>query len=144
MNTAKVGLGLIQSLEHERITDTLLKALSLVGRLGDDPEASALAKQLGPALTAMQDIFEMTEEISESTDIAVDLLDSTIYEKIEGGILALECHLHPILQRVMGTVRPLLIQLKALGLDLHFTCETTFAANELERPTFLSIPTNQN
>jgi signal transduction histidine kinase/CheY-like chemotaxis protein len=119
LNTVSMGLELLQSC------------------LSDDSAQ-------GPTRTAttaegfdVHGMRDMIAEVKESCDIAVNILsDLLLYEKLEGGILALEKRCEPALAVVYDAVKTFKIQARQADIELDCTFDgAVFAGDELSHPT---------
>jgi signal transduction histidine kinase len=92
LNTVSMGLKLIQDLK-QRQEEKKARKLEAIA------EGNHAAKE--EAGSEDEDIFEMTDEIKESCDIAINILnDLLLYEKMEGGLLELDKQKEPALSLV--------------------------------------------
>jgi len=135
LSTCSIGLELVGSMRSRDVTSALFRAKQIVQE-SSTYEFEADAKLLGDASTNLDSIFSMIEEIKESTDIAVGILnDLLLYEKIEGGLLALERKPYPAVQIITDAIRPFSIQSRAAKVELVTILDDSFSRDELVVPT---------
>jgi hypothetical protein len=59
-----------------------------------------------------------------------------MYEKLDGGLLSLECTLQPALRLISDSTKSFAIQARASGIELHSAFDSrAFAADEVSHPT---------
>jgi signal transduction histidine kinase len=103
LNTVSMGLKLIQHLKpnHAEVDDDAKK------RSHDSDSSCVLTDgRQRPDGTVVgrvdENVFDMADEIKESCDIAINILnDLLLYEKMEGGLLALERQREPALSLIL-------------------------------------------
>mmetsp|Transcript_16261 Transcript_16261/g.21062 ORF Transcript_16261/g.21062 Transcript_16261/m.21062 type:complete len:957 (+) Transcript_16261:81-2951(+) len=133
LNTVSLGLELIQALPSygiDRVLQHSLKAAKAEKNL-------EVVENITQAMESLASIFDMTNEVKESCDIAISILnDLLLYEKIEGGLLALECRTQPVVDLVFDTARVFAIQSRAAKIELKLSYDdAAFSENEQSKPT---------
>jgi signal transduction histidine kinase/CheY-like chemotaxis protein len=133
LNTVSMGLKLIQSL------DVASKKKSRRESRNGSTSSKESSKEASKLLA---EVFVMAEEIRESCDIAVDILDDLLlYEKLEGNILTIDKAREAAVPLVFSTVKSFLIQARQAEVTLECSFDgDVFHEDELLNPTtFMDI-----
>jgi len=114
LNTISIGLDLVHAMRTK-----LLPALS------------------GQLLSDAEELFAIVDEAKDSAHVAVETLNEMLlYEKIDGGLLALELAPQPVVHTILKMVEQQSVPCRAKSINLRFTFdEESFGENELESPT---------